>query len=255
MKAKEIVLALCFFLGCACTTHQPQPDALQKLIDSHPEIILQALEKNKLRLAEIVEGGLIEKAQIVKMNSYEENIKNPFPLDFDPNRPILGEKDAPLTVIVYSDFLCPHCSQAAKNVRKFLAMHKDNARMQYKHLPLSQLTFLAAEYYEAVGMQDHHMAWLFHDRLFENQEKFAKDGEKYLLQLATDLQIDTKRLANDIQNKQIVASIKRDIEEAKKVGVSGTPTMFINGVKLVGSVPIEEMEYLATRVSLNKKQE
>lgn len=119
MRLKSILFAFCCLIGFGCTTIQPQPDALQKMIETHPEIVMQILEKNKVRLADIVESGLIEKAQIAKMKSYEENLQNPFALNLDINRPILGEKDAPLTIIVYSDFLCPHCSQAAKNVRRF----------------------------------------------------------------------------------------------------------------------------------------
>lgn len=230
---------------------QPEADVIKKMMEEHPEIVMGILEKNKIRLAEIVEAGLIEKSQIIKMKAYEENIKNPFSLKLDTHRPILGEKDAPITIIVYSDFLCSHCSESAKNVRRFIATHKDNTRMQYKHRPWNQLSFLAAEYYEAIGIQDHHLAWLFHDRLFENQETYAKEGEKYLIQLASGLHIDLKQLALDIKKDQILNNIKSDLEEATKIGVSGTPTMFINGVKLVGAVPVEEMEYLLARINLN----
>ena len=145
----------------------------------------------------------------------------------DPDRDhVRGPPDAPITLVEYGDFQCPHCAQAEPTIRELLADFAD-LRYAWRHLPLNDVhprAQLAAEASEAAAAQG--AFWPMHDLLMEHQDQLAYDD---LIEHARRLGLDVVRFATDLQTHRWSDRVAADVEGADLSGVSGTPTFFING--------------------------
>ncbi len=146
-----------------------------------------------------------------------------------------GPVDAPVTLVEYGDFECPHCGRAEPAVRELL---RDRADVRYiwRHLPLTDVhprARMAAEAAEAAGRQG--AFWQFHDLLLDHQDEL---GPKDLVRYAQTLDLDIDRFRRDLLDHAGGARIDHDVEQASASGVVGTPTFFVNGQRLVGSYDV-----------------
>ncbi len=149
-----------------------------------------------------------------------------------------GPADAPVTVVEYGDFECPHCGEAEPVVRELLADFGD-VRYVWRHLPLNDVhprAQLAAEAAEAAARQG--AFWQMHDLLLANQANLNLDD---LMRYAAQLGLDTERFAGDINRNAGAAQIAEDVDSADLSGVSGTPTFFINGRRHQGAYDIDTL--------------
>jgi protein-disulfide isomerase len=140
------------------------------------------------------------------------------------DRPSFGPDDAPFTVVEYSDFECPYCSQAANAVKALKEKYGDKVRFVFRQypLPFHKNAQVAAEASLAAHAQG--KFWPFHDKLFENQKALTReDLEKYALELGLNMEKFKKAL----DDKTYEAAVKEDMALGEKVGVSGTPTMMV----------------------------
>jgi protein-disulfide isomerase len=141
----------------------------------------------------------------------------------------LGPADAPVTLLEYGDYECPHCGRAHPIVAAVLRRLGGQVRFAYRHFPLTQIhphAQHAAEIAEAAAEQG--QFWAMHDLLFENQE--ALDDED-LLEYAAELGIDPDWAASALASQQFTDEVQRDFMSGVRSGVNGTPTFFINGVR------------------------
>jgi Na+/H+ antiporter NhaA len=145
----------------------------------------------------------------------------------DPRRDhVRGSRDAPVTLVEYGDFECPHCGQAEGVVRELLAQPGE-VRYVWRHLPLSDVhphAQLAAEAAEAAGEQG--AFWEMHDLLLANQDRLRAPD---LIGYAQDLGLDVEPFEDYLRRRAGAARIAEDVDSADLSGVSGTPTLFING--------------------------
>jgi Na+/H+ antiporter NhaA len=152
----------------------------------------------------------------------------------DPARDhVRGPLDAPLTLLEYGDYECPHCGRAAPVVRALLAEYGPRLRFVFRHLPLPDVhpnAALAAQAAEAAGAQGKY--WEMHDLLFENQERL---GPMHLVRHARDLGLDAARFEADLRDGRFAARVGQDVNSAEEDGVAGTPTFFINEVRYRGA--------------------
>ncbi|MGW5239328.1 Na+/H+ antiporter NhaA [Monashia sp. NPDC004114] len=151
---------------------------------------------------------------------------------------VRGPVKAPITVIEFGDFQCPHCGQAEPAVRELLADDTD-IRYVWRHLPLTDVhpqAQLAAEASEAAAAQG--AFWPMHDLLLARQEhlRFAD-----LLRYADELGLDTARFETDLRRRRHETRVARDVESADLSGVAGTPTFFINGQRHHGAFDLETL--------------
>jgi protein-disulfide isomerase len=146
---------------------------------------------------------------------------------------LLGPADAPVTLLEYGDYECPHCGRAHPIVSAVLRRLGSQVRFAYRHFPLTQIhphAQHAAEIAEAAAEQG--QFWAMHDLLFENQE--ALDDED-LLEYAAELGIDPEWAASALAGQQYTDEVQRDFMSGVRSGVNGTPTFFINGVRHDGA--------------------
>jgi Na+/H+ antiporter NhaA len=159
---------------------------------------------------------------------------------------IRGPVDAPVTLVEYGDYECPHCGRAAPVVRALLARFDGRLRFVFRHLPLIDVhpnAALAAQAAEAAGAQGRF--WEMHDLLFENQQDLdPHDLGRY----ATELGLDVARFEEALREGRFGARVAQDVNSAEEAGVAGTPSFFVNEVRYRGAYDIDSMETLIRRV-------
>ena len=140
-----------------------------------------------------------------------------------------GPHDAPVTLVEYGDFQCPHCGRAYPIVKDIVRTLGANLRFVFRNFPLTRIhpeAEHAAEAAEAASGQG--AFWPMHDRLFERQ--FALDDD-HLIEYATELGLNAERIRGELEAGTHGPRVRDDFMSGVKSGVNGTPTFFINGVR------------------------
>ena len=154
---------------------------------------------------------------------------------------IAGPMDAPLTLVEYGDFECPHCAAAHPVVKEIQLLLGDTLRFVYRHFPLTQIhphAEHAAEASESAAVQG--AFWEMHDIIFENQIALT---DRDLIRYSAAIGIDAEQVAADLASGTWEARVKRDFSSGVRSGVNGTPTFFINGMRHDG--PLDPQSLLA----------
>ena len=157
----------------------------------------------------------------------------------DPERDhIRGPTDAPVTLVEYGDFECPHCGRAEPVIRELLRDFGD-VRYVWRHLPLNDVhphTQSAAEAAEAAAEQG--AFWEMYDLLLSDQSALTEED---FVARAEQLGLDVERFTDDLAHHVGAGRIAEDVDGADLSGVSGTPTFFINGRRHYGAYDIETL--------------
>lgn len=157
----------------------------------------------------------------------------------DQTNHVLGPEDAPVTLVEYGDFECPHCRAAHFYLKNVLATMGDDVRFAFRHMPLAQVHPMAqpaAEAAEAAGAQG--KFWPMHDLIYENQDRL---GPALLTRLGQRLGLDMQRFADDVNSHRFLPKVKEDFMSAVRSGAAGTPSFFINGEPYEGSYDDEAL--------------
>jgi protein-disulfide isomerase len=170
-------------------------------------------------------------------------------------RPPRGNKDAKVTIVVYDDYQCPYCSRMHQTLfREVMPAYADRVKVYYKDFPLFQIhpwAGRAAVNSNCLAQQNGEAFWDFADYLHSRGEEISGKGGRPLQQQFADLD----RITQDIGKKrnldaaalqqcikeQPQQQLRKSVKEAEELGVSGTPALFINGMKVEGAVPAEEL--------------
>jgi protein-disulfide isomerase len=148
-----------------------------------------------------------------------------------------GPADAPITIVEFSDFQCPYCRRVVPTLDKVLEKYPKDVRLVYRHLPLRshERARPAAEASLCAGEQE--QFWAYHDKLFDNSRQL-EDG--HLLGYAEQIGLDKKRFQECLESGRFSAQVETDLQEASRVGITGTPAFVVNGVLISGAKPPEE---------------
>jgi protein-disulfide isomerase len=148
---------------------------------------------------------------------------------------ILGSLDAPITLVEYGDFECPHCGRAHPILKQVLRMLGEQLCLVYRNFPLTQIhphaehAAEAAEAADALGGPDDY--WQMHDTIFENQDALEDED---LLRYASEIGLDVTAFARALRSGQFAPRVKQDFLGGVRSGVNGTPTFFVNGERYDG---------------------
>jgi protein-disulfide isomerase len=149
----------------------------------------------------------------------------------------LGNPDAPVTIVEFSDFHCPFCRQAHGIVQQVLARYGDAVRLVYKDMPLDSLhpdARAAAEAALCAGAQG--KFWEYHDALFASEPDVSVTA---LSRLTKQVGLDAAAFDACYSARTYKARVEATVQEGARLGVTGTPTFFINGRNLTGAQPLE----------------
>jgi protein-disulfide isomerase len=148
--------------------------------------------------------------------------------------PSIGPKDAAVTIVEFSDFQCPYCRRMADMLAKSnLKGSSTQTRIVFKFFPLPMHPWAsdAAKIAECVSLQNPDEFWKVHDYIFGNQQQLNIGNLKDRLSdfIAANVKIDQTQFKTCIDNDLALGPVTKDVNLGKSLGVSGTPTLFING--------------------------
>ena len=150
-----------------------------------------------------------------------------------------GPADAPITLVEYGDFQCPHCARAHLRLTAIQQRFGDRLRLVFRNFPLAEVhpdAFHAAEAAESVAASAGNKAyWKMHDLLFEHQQDDLDAlDDAHLARYATEAGGDAARVTRDLEGDAFEERVRTDFMSGVRSGVNGTPTFFINGVRYDG---------------------
>lgn len=164
--------------------------------------------------------------------------------------PSLGAEDAPMTIVEFADFGCPFSQEVSFVIRAFVEAHPKEVRYVYRDFPITELHPIAQRAAEAGECAHEQKAfWSFHDKVYLNQNDLS---EERFYEFAREVGINESRFRNCMNSGKYTAEVLEDAKAGFDAGVRGTPTFFINGNRIPGSIPKDVFEGLLTSILLGK---
>ena len=231
----------------SCTSDKALKEQISKVIQENPTLLADAIEKHPVEVMTALQNAsraaqteMAKQRDAEEKKALESSYDKPLQANIRNDDVIVGPKDAPITLVEYSDFECPYCSRGFSTVKELMKKYDGKIRFVYKHLPLSihPQAMISAQYYEALRLQDSKKAVAFHDEVFQNQDKL-KGGEKYLDSVVKKVGGDLAKVKKSVKSDEVSQRIKADMSEAETFGMQGTPGFLVNGVPVRGAYPAE----------------
>jgi protein-disulfide isomerase len=221
-------------------SHKVTEADAQKFYEQHKSAISQPFDKIKDPLIAALQHQQDRDAHDRVMDALRA--KHPVVISLKPprvevatyNNPTKGPAKAPVTIVEFADFQCPFCRAALNSISAVNDKYGDKVRWIYMDFPLGMHAHAmdAAKAARCAGAQ--HKFWQYHDALFADQSKLAPDDLKAT---AKKLGLNTTEFDQCFDKGTYESGIRQDMAEGTRLGVTGTPTFFINGRELVGAQP------------------
>lgn len=158
----------------------------------------------------------------------------------------MGDVDAPVVMLSYSEFQCPFCGKFARDTEPTLVdqyVEDGTLRIEWRDFPyLGPESTTAAQAGRAAAAQD--SFWEFHDAMYADQlpPNSGNLDEDYVAAIADELGLDVKQFRADMKSPATKQAIGEDFAQGQAIGVTGTPAFVINGVPVIGAQPTEVFE-------------
>ena len=140
--------------------------------------------------------------------------------------PSKGAADAPVAIVLFTDFQCPYCAKMVPLLDQVLEKNKGKAKLVFKNFPLNTHQFARKAAAAALAAGKQGKFWELHDRLFQNYNRL---NDQVVQEQAQQLGLDMQKFEKDINDPQIGQVINQDYQDGVKAGVRGTPTIYVNG--------------------------
>jgi protein-disulfide isomerase len=221
---------------------QPSDADIQELYDANKEELGgEPLEKVKPRLVEFLqqmEEGKLHGVLISQLKSkYKTSItlKAPTVEVANGSRPPLGNPKATVKIIEFSDYECPYCKKGEEAVKQVMKEYGDRVQLYYRDYPLpfhkhARNASLMANCANAQGK-----FWEYHGKLFAMEELSTEKMKA----AAGEIGLDKAKFDKCFEDQEFKKAVDQDVTDAQNVGVTGTPTFFVNGRVLTGAQPFE----------------
>ena len=168
--------------------------------------------------------------------------------------PSKGPANAPVTLVEFSDLQCPHCKEAQPTLEKLLAQ-EPNVRFISENFPLPShnWAFKAASFADCVGRENNTAYWKFADSVYDQQQNITEsNAEEKLTDLATAAGVNGKATAACAAEPATKQRVEQSIALGKEVGVTGTPTLYINGRATSMGIPVEVLKQIVDFAAIEK---
>lgn len=191
-------------------------------VEASPQVEAEGEEEPETNVLGVEDQGLIEDSETVK-----------------------GNADAPVTIVEFSEYECPYCKRYIDETYvKIWEEYEGEIRYIFRDypLPFHQHSQITAEAAHCAGDQGEY--WAYHDLLFANRDGWAQSEEptSLLSGYAADLGLNEEEFSGCLSSGKYTQAVKDDFKLGQQVGVSGTPSFFINGRLLVGAQPFEAFQ-------------
>ena len=161
-----------------------------------------------------------------------------------------GPESAPVTLVEYGDFECPHCGRAYPIIERIQEHLGSRLRFVFRHFPLTQIhahAQHAAEAAEAAGAQGHFRE--MHAALFDHQHALS---DRHLAEYAAAMGLDQPRFTQELVDHTHARRVREDFLSGVRSGVNGTPTFFINGFRHDGAWDFDSLMEALEVASLSR---
>jgi protein-disulfide isomerase len=187
--------------------------------------------------ARIIEKGEVPNAAAAKAARPEPPAVRK--VDAPADAPHFGPDFAKVTIVEWSDFQCPYCSQAVPSVEKLRQTYGNDVHFTFRNLPLPMHANARIAAQAAMAAHNQGKFWLMHDRMFADQKALDRAS---LENIAEKMGLDMTRFRADIDSAEVKARIDADMKAAAEAGVHGTPTFFVNGRISAGAPQWEQLK-------------
>jgi len=179
-------------------------------------------------------------AQIAQGGSGNEQIGGPVDVSVDDD-PFLGDDNAPVTIIEFSDYQCPFCRRFWQDTFPQIIdqyVNTGKVKFVYRDLPLSIHADAQSAAEAAECADDQGKYWQYHDKLFEEQTRGATSlSDDNLKKWAVEIGLNSSQFNKCFDSEKYREEVQKDATDASLAGATGTPSFFINGRLLVGAQP------------------
>ncbi len=155
--------------------------------------------------------------------------------------PMLGIAEAPVTIVVFSDYQCPFCSRHEETIAKIKDAYGDQVRVVFKQFPLAFHKQARPAAIAAIAAGKQGMFWEMHYKIFANARNLTREN---FFAWAQELGLDLGEFEAALASDEIAAQVDRDVASGGAIGVRGTPASFVNGVHLSGAQPYAKVDDL-----------
>jgi protein-disulfide isomerase len=154
--------------------------------------------------------------------------------------PFKGSEKAPVTIVKFEDFHCPFCKQVQPTFNELLSRYNGKVRLVHKDLPLESIHPQARQAAEAARCAyEQGKFWEYHDKLYANSPKASADDLK---SYAKEVDLNVDSFDRCLTSGKYKAVVQQDLKEGAQLGLTGTPTIFINGREISGNQPLEAFQ-------------
>ena len=234
---KKAVLKIVREQDCSCQCGMKTAECIMK--DSNcsysrtiAKIAIQGVKDGKslIEISKLMDAS--PKAHRPKL--LEEPVK--IPVD---GAPVKGQADARITLVEFSDFECPYCSAAEKQVDIVMAAYPKDLKLVYKQFPLSMHPHaeLAAE--ASLAAREQGKFWEMYEVLFKNFRTLSRNS---IMAMAKDIGLDMDKFKADLDSGKYKAVVEKDLADGEAAGVYGTPAFYINGKQYNGEVTLAALK-------------
>ena len=207
----------------------------------------EPFEKAEPQLAKVVKALEIQQARELYADSLRtgENVSillQPPTIKLGANDPgrVEGNPAASVTIVEFGDFQCPFCGRVEPTLADLLKKYEGKVKLAFRDFPLSAIHVHAEAAAEASRCAESQgKFWPMHDAMYSDQSKLT---EPDLIETAVRLGMDRGSFTSCLKSGKYKAAIQQDVAAGRNAGVTGTPTFFINGRYLEGSVPSAQFE-------------
>lgn len=226
---------------------QPPSDAaVQKLYDDNKEELQgQTLEQVKPQIVEYLKAEQMQVRQAALLQELKGKYKTTIKLRpptvevATAGRPERGGKNAPVTIVEFSDYECPFCKRGEDAIQKVIDTYGDKVRVVFRDYPLEFHPRARPAAEAAACAHAQGKFWEYNKKLFANQSALGDDNLKTY---AKDVGLDQAKFDECYAKKPYSAQIDKDMADGAAAGVNGTPAFFINGRSLSGAQPFERFK-------------
>jgi protein-disulfide isomerase len=230
------LISVLLVIGCSSEVSEEQ---IVRVVKNNPELIVQIIEDNAEVISESLQEAAIAKYKQDQLKQAFSDLKKPV---FAKDRPLMpgSVDDAAVEIAIYSNFSCGYCKTGAELISRIQEKYKGQTKVVFKHSAADQVSYNKSLIFETAGQISPELAWDLHDFMFEHQDQLYKKLDLVNKELGAK-GIDLKEFYESMNSDAVISHISADNDELREFEIKGTPTFIVNGVKIEGVIPFDEM--------------
>jgi protein-disulfide isomerase len=186
-------------------------------------------------VARLIDGGYTD-SEISE--SIEKRWKSPRKTLELADTPVKGNPGAPVSIVEFVDYECPHCKRVQPVLRQILEEYRDEVRVYFKHYPLGGHTNARTAAEAGVAAHRQGKFWPYNDKLWANADSLTPASME---QFAKEVGLDVGKWRTDFESDEVKARVDKDRNDGQALGISATPTIYINGRLFTDNRDVESL--------------